>query len=139
MKAFDFRLSKVLEYRQLTEEWAKDAYLDARAARLEAETVLLGILTLKQQLLTHVALTIEDMQATELRFQTLDDRESEQRLVINVLADEEGKALADWKERRHEVAALEKLHDRAYEEWTHLMSKEEQAFLDEWTNSRRAA
>ena len=139
MKAFDFRLSKVLEYRQLTEQWAKDAYLDARAARLEAETVLLGILTLKQQLLTHVALTIEDMQATELRFQTLDDRESEQRLVINVLADEEGKALADWKERRQEVAALEKLHDRAYEEWTHLMSKEEQAFLDEWTNSRRAA
>ncbi len=139
MKTFDFRLRKVLDYRKLTEEWAKESYLDARAARLEAETLLMGILNLKKQLLNERALCIEDLQTQELRFNALDDREGEQQLVINVLVNEEAEALAVWNERRQEVAALEKLHDHAYEEWVHLMNKEEQAFLDEWTNSRRAA
>lgn len=139
MKTFDFRLKKVLEYRRLTEEWAKEAYLDARAARLEAETVRLGILRLKEQLLLEHAETIEDLQTQELRFLALDDQESQQNIVIGVLMQEEADALTVWNERRQEVAALEKLHDRAYEEWMHLMNKEEQAFLDEWTNSRRAA
>ena len=88
MKTFDFRLRKVLEYRKLTEEWAKEAYLDARAARLEAETLLLGILNLKEQLLKEHALSIEDLQTQELRFTVLDDRDSEQRSVINVLLNE---------------------------------------------------
>jgi hypothetical protein len=34
MKNFDFRLQKVLEYREMLEQWSKETYLDARAWRL---------------------------------------------------------------------------------------------------------
>jgi hypothetical protein len=34
---FEFRLQRVLEYRERLEGWAKDTYLDSRAARLETE------------------------------------------------------------------------------------------------------
>ncbi len=139
MKTFDFRLKRVLEYRRLTEEWAKDAYLDARARRLEAEIELMGIHKQKHDLLNITALTIEDLQTQELRFTMLDDREMETRVVVNVLIMEEDRAMDDWNERKQEVAALEKLHDKAYEEWSYAMNKEEQDQLDEWSNQRRAA
>lgn len=139
MKAFDFRLKKVLEYRQLLEGWAKDAYLDARAGRLEAEVENLGIQRQKADLLNDVPTTVEGLLTQELRFNALDDKELQQRVILDVLTDEEAHALSVWTERRRDVSALERLHDRAYEEWVHEMTKEEQAFLDDWSSSRRAA
>lgn len=139
MKTFDFRLAKVLDYRRLVEDWAKEAYLDARTARLEAEVMLAGIRQQRHNLLMETATTIEDLQTQELLFNAIDDREATQQLVLNVLLDEEGAALGEWTSKRRDVAVLEKLHDKAFEEWSKEMNKEEQAFLDEWTNGRRAA
>lgn len=139
MKTFDFRLAKVLDYRRLVEDWAKEAYLDARAARLEAEVVLMGIRQRRHELLMETAITIEDLQTQELLFHAIDDQESAQHLVVNLLIDEEGQALGEWTAKRRDVAVLEKLHDKAFEEWSKEMSREEQAFLDEWTTGRRAA
>ena len=139
MKTFDFRLAKVLDYRRLVEEWAKDAYLDARSARLEAEVVMLGIRQQRHALFLETATTIEDLQTQELLFNAIDERESTQQIVVNVLLNEEGLALGEWTSKRRDVAVLEKLHDKAFEEWSKEMSREEQAFLDEWTSGRRAA
>ena len=139
MKTFDFRLKKVLEYRQLLEGWAKDAYLDARAARLEAEVEKLGIQRQKADLLRDVPTTVDGLLIQELRFNALDDKELQQHVILDVLTDEEAKALYEWTERRRDVSALERLHDKAYDEWVHEMTKEEQEFLDDWSSSRRAA
>lgn len=139
MKIFDFRLQKVLEYRRLVEGWAKDAYLDARVARLEAETAMHGIRKQREILLTGIPRTLDEHQAQERRLHLLDDQEAQQKIVVDVLLDEEAAALHEWTQKKQDVAALEKLHDRAYDEWQTEMNREEQAFLDEWSTSRRAA
>ncbi len=139
MKIFDFRLQKVLEYRRLVEGWAKDAYLDARVARLEAETVLHGIRTQRELLLTSLPRTLGEHVAQERRLHLLDDQEAQQKIIVDLLVDEEALALHTWTEKKQDVAALEKLHDRAFDEWQSEMNREEQAFLDEWSTSRRAA
>ena len=41
MKKFSFRLQKVLDFREAMESLAKDAYLDSRAKRFEAEAVII--------------------------------------------------------------------------------------------------
>ena len=40
MKKFNFRLQKVMDFREAMESLAKDAYLDARAKRLETEALV---------------------------------------------------------------------------------------------------
>jgi len=139
MKIFDFRLQKVLEYRRLVEGWAKDAYLDARVARLEAETALHGIRKQREVLLTCLPRTLGEHVAQERRLHLLDDQEAQQKIIVDLLVDEEAVALDTWTEKKQDVAALEKLHDRAFDEWQSEMNREEQAFLDEWSTSRRAA
>jgi flagellar export protein FliJ len=89
--------------------------------------------------LTGLPRTLDEHQAQERRLHLLDDQEAQQKIVVDVLIDEEAAALHEWTQKKQDVAALEKLHDRAFEEWQMEMSREEQAFLDEWSSSRRAA
>lgn len=139
MKKFDFRLKKVLDYRRLTEEWAKDAYLEARSARLEAEVARIGIEKERHDLFNVSPRSIDELLARESRLELLQARHREQCIVIDVLIEDEGRALLEWNARKQDVQALEKLHDKAFADWMHEVNKEEQAFLDEWTNGRRAA
>jgi flagellar protein FliJ len=139
MKRFDFRLQNVLEYRLLTEQWAKDAYLDARAKRLEADMILLGIQKQRSDLLGTPTMDIEDLQALDLRLKLIDDQESHQKLVIQVLTNEEGDAFEQWHQRKNDVDVITKLRDKAYEEWQQEMGRAEQYALDEWSIHRRKA
>lgn len=140
MKNFDFRLQKVLEYREMLEQWAKDTYLDARAARLEAEVALTGINIQRDQLLEETAVdSIEDMQTIDLRLNLLDTKALHQNTIIQVFRAEEAQAMEVWTEKKHELEALSKLRDKSYAEWEKEMGRQEQLALDEWTNHRRAA
>ncbi|MCC7433751.1 MAG: flagellar FliJ family protein [Methanoregulaceae archaeon] len=139
MKQFDFRLKKVLEYRRLTEEWAKEAYLEARSARLEAEIARMVIEKERYDLFNNTPRTINELLSREQRLELLQARHREQSIVIEVLIEDEARALAEWNARKQDVQALEKLHDKAFSEWMYEVNREEQAFLDEWTNGRRAA
>jgi len=139
VKQFDFRLKKVLEYRRLTEEWAKEAYLEARTARLEAEIERMGIEKERHDLFSGAPRTINELLSREQRLELLQARHREQSIVIEVLIEDESRALAEWNARKQDVQALEKLHDKAFSEWMYEVNREEQAFLDEWTNGRRAA
>jgi flagellar export protein FliJ len=140
MKQFDFRLQKVLEYREMLEQWAKDSYLDARASRLEAEVALTGISVHRDQLLADSAVdSIEDMQTIDLRLNLLDSKALHQRTIIEVLRAEEAQSMEAWTEKKHELEALNKLRDKSYAEWEKEMGRQEQLALDEWTNHRRAA
>lgn len=139
MKKFDFRLQSVLEYRLLTEQWAKDAYLDARAKRLEADLLITGVRQQRQELLAHPTTDIEDLQALDLRLKLIDDQEAHQRLIIQVLTNEEANCFEQWQQRRNDVDVITKLRDKAYEEWERDMGRAEQYALDEWSAQRRPA
>lgn len=139
MKKFDFRLEKVLEYRRMVEDWAKDTYLDAKSKRLEGEAVQIGLLQERTRLLESTITTIDDCQVLDLRLTLLEDQILHQKLIVNVLLDEEAGAQKEWTNRRMETKALEELRGKAYEEWQLEMNRQEQAALDEWAVQRRVA
>ncbi|HVT14422.1 MAG TPA: flagellar FliJ family protein [Fimbriimonadaceae bacterium] len=139
MKKFEFRLQKVLEYRQAMENWAQEAYLETRVARLEAEAVLSGVDERRKECLHRKADTLEARQLLEITLQSLDDDEKAQILVIDVLKTEEEKALNVWQEKKRELETIVKLRDKSYEDWKLEETRREQAELDEWAVLRRGA
>jgi flagellar protein FliJ len=139
MKKFDFRLQRVLDYRRMVEEWAKEAYLDARAKRLEGEVVALGLQQQRQTLLINPPLTIEECQALDLRLALIDDQEMQQNAIVEVLKMDEEKTLLEYREKKAEAEILQKLRDKAHALWMTEMNRIEQAELDEWSVQRRAA
>ncbi|HEY3781303.1 MAG TPA: flagellar FliJ family protein [Fimbriimonadaceae bacterium] len=139
MKKFNFRLQKVLEYRQMLQQWAKEAYLDARSSRLEAELSLHQITSLRLEVLTWRSNTIESRQTIEMQLRKLDQKEVEQRLIVNVLVHEEELALNAWKEKKIELEALNKMYDKQFGEWQLDMDRKLQNELDEWATRKRVA
>ena len=97
MSKFRFRLQKVLEYRETIEQRAKEAYLDARANRLEAEVVSAGIEGRRSEVLAKPADDLAARQAIETMMLKLDDDQRTQQSVITILHEEEAKAMAEWR------------------------------------------
>ena len=139
MAEFQFRLQRVLEYRQLAEGWAKDAYLEARSARLDALDGLDRIELHRGGLLRSPVKTVDDRLAMQSFLNKLEDDERHQRIVIGELEQDEAKRKTEWTERRRDVQALEKLRDKAHAEWQVEANRQEQKELDDWTTTRRAA
>lgn len=139
MRKFSFRLQKVLDFREAMESLAKDAYLDARSKRIEAEAVILHIEERRAELLAEPCSTIEVLQAIDAMMIRLDDEVRAQKAVISVLADEEEHALGEWNRAKQEYKALLKLHDKALEAYQKDADHEEQKNLDEWATTKRAA
>src|SRR5690348_11767533 len=139
MKAFKFRLQKVLEYREAMEHWAQEAYLDTRVARLEGEASLLEVHNRRQAALQRTAESIEDRRHLEMTLLSLDDDERAKETVVEVLKSEEEKALNLWHEKKRELETMIKLRDKAREEWQLEANRKEQAELDEWSVLRRGA
>ena len=139
MHKFEFTLQRVLDYRRISEGWAKDAYLDARARRLEAETILQGIIRKRGEAMRSHPQTVEQMLSLEAYLLRLDDDERAQHSVIAVLFQEEERDKEKWVECRRESEVLQKLHDNAREDWNYESNREEQNQLDEWAVLRRKA
>jgi len=139
VKTFKFRLQKVMDFREAMESLAKDAYLDARAQRLEAEAVILNIENRRRELLEEPVTTIEGHQAIEMMMIRLDDDVRAQIAAINVLRDEEENAMQAWHRAKQDYEALVKLRDKEQETWRHEADLEEQKELDEWSVTRRIA
>jgi flagellar protein FliJ len=139
MARFHFRLHKVLEYRELQEEWAKTAYLEAQRERLQGDAELARICQKRTDILAHPVLSIGDRLAIERMLFVVDDLEHQQRIVLQVLMGEEAEALLHWQEKKRDAEVLRKLKEKAYSEWEIEQSRREQAELDEWAVLRRAA
>lgn len=139
MSEFRFRLQRVLEYRELVEGWAKDAYLEARAAHLEAIAEIDKIDARRGALVFGGAQTLEDRRTLEACLEKLADDERQQKVVIAMLADDESKRQEEWLEARKELQSLEKLRDAALADWIKEENRREQKELDEWALQRRSA
>lgn len=137
MAEFSFRLARVLEYRELQEDWAKRAYLNAQAARLHEDAELAKTHARRTQTLKHPALGVADRIALERVLLALDDIEHQQRIALQVLLQEEAQAMSDWTEKRKQAEALRKLRDKAFNDFEYQEAWREQAALDEWAALRR--
>ena len=139
MKKFKFRLEKVLEYRTLVEQWAKEAFLEARLSTFECEGKIADIKALRRELLTQPVGSIQEHKAIELMLQKSDDDERAQLTVLAVLKDEEDAAMEEWKLKRQELKALQRLKDEALVVWQHDANVAEQNELDEWATTRKVS
>ncbi len=139
MRKFEFRLQRVLDYREMEEDWAKQDYLARQIERIKAEGELQTILDNREAMLKQPNSTVEDRLALQNALGKSDDDERAQHAVIEVLMAEEGKALTTWTEKRRDLKALIKLRDEAQSEWRAESERFEQNELDEWTNTRRKA
>jgi flagellar protein FliJ len=139
MAKFNFRLQKVLEYREMQEGWAKDAYIEARAMRLGAEATVEAIAERRKEAFSNRLQSLDDHQMLERYLQQLDDEERAQRSVIAVLETEEANALVVWQERKKELESRVKLRDHAFADYQLDETRREQAELDEWAVTRRTA
>lgn len=139
MPKFEFRLQKVLEYRELEESWARDALLAARTAREEREIEIAQVGSRRASLLERPTMSLDDRRNLELLMQKMDDEERDHQTVLGVLQNEEQTAIREWQSRKQAVEALVRLREAALDTWRLEEERREQAELDEWTTMRRAA
>lgn len=139
MPSFKFKLQKVLEYRELLEQEAKEAYMDARAKTIEAENELAAMIEKKEAVIGQPISSLDDYLALDLFVITCEEKEREQRIVIQVCENEEEQQRLLWIETKKEYQAIAKLHDKARDEWLADENRREQSALDEWAVLRRTA
>ena len=139
MKKFEFRLQRVLEYKELVVKWAKDAYLDTRVKRLECEAEVMALVHRRNEILFERAVTIEEHQHIHVRLQTLDMRETEKRIMLQAIEADEQACLDVWHEKQQEFESIAKLREKDVASYQVQLTRAEQAELDEWTSQRRAA
>lgn len=139
MTKFEFRLERVRDYRQLEEDWSRATYLEARAARVAHEAKIAGLLQIRVGVLTQSISGLDAHRTLESYLIHSDDEERLENAALNVLQDEEAAALTQWQIKKQDVQVLDRLREQALEEWTHEESRLEQAALDEWSVTRRAA
>ncbi|MBS1718828.1 MAG: flagellar FliJ family protein [Armatimonadetes bacterium] len=139
MAKFQFRLQRVLDFREMAEEWAKNDYLERRAARLLAEQERVQIAGERKNAIGRGAESLDARRNLEMLLSRYDEEEAIQLRIIAELEEEEERAAEVWREKKQELEAMVKLRDKALEEWTLEDTRREQAELDEWAVLRRKA
>lgn len=139
MPRFTFRLQKLLEYRKLQEDWAKDAYLEARARTLQAEREIAQVQGRRHRALRHHPASVDDKLSLERYLSKLDDDERALEAAHAVLEGEEDVARLEWLQAKSDHEALIKLRQKDLEEFNQEQDRREQAELDEWAVFRRVA
>jgi flagellar export protein FliJ len=134
---FTFRLQKVLEYREMEEERAKDAFLAAQEATAEQRRQIGRIVARRSAVIAVPADSIDQRLHLERYLERMDDEERAERAALAVLENEESAAQAEWNARRQAVKALERLREKAFEDWKQEEERREQSALDEWATLRR--
>ncbi len=136
---FKFRLQKVLDYRSIQTDEARQRLLAASAARVEGENALGEIDLKRRALMEENPATVFARIELEARLTSFDDQERGSLAALSVLKDEELTAKNMWIERKRELETIQKLRTKAHEAWQLDENRKEQGALDEWAVLRRAA
>lgn len=137
MAKFKFRLEKLLEYRRLQEQWAKETYLLALAKKVEAEGEAEAAGTRLRQAVGARLATLEERIGHESYLLRLEDEHRASLSLVELLAQEADAELARYARARQEREALDKLRESEYDDWRLEVSRREQSALDEWAVQRR--
>ena len=139
MISFKFRLQKVLEFRASCETTAKNLYLAKRSEVLATEAEIINIRKRRLDTLSEPRSSIDAFRILEGELLRLDDEEREQNVVLSVLNDEAETLRIAWTRHKQDLETIEKLREKAHDEWTKEVNRREQAELDEWSVLRRVA
>lgn len=139
MRKFEFRLQRILDYRVLQEDWAKTAFLEAQASRVQAERELEVLVGKKQEVASQSRQSLVEMKDLETWTLRIEDEIEAQLSMIRILEDEEKKQQQEWIEAKQALESMEKLRLIAKEEYDKTINSEEQKELDEWANRKKAA
>lgn len=139
MKKFQFSLQRVLDYRKMVADWARDAYLEARGRLEAAEADLVAIDDRRRLASQYRASTVGELLDNERYRVRLDDERRAQETIVSILDQEVEAAYQTWVEKRIEAEALEKLREQALAEYEAESRRTEQRELDEWAVLRRRA
>ena len=139
MALFKFRLEKLLEYRQMQEKWAQDAYMACRAKVVEAEAEAEAVARRKSTALTSRPCAIDERVSLESYVTRLEDEFRAAESVVAVMECETEVAFEEWQRARQDAEAMVKLREVDLAEWTLNQNRKEQAELDEWAVMRWAA
>lgn len=123
----------------MEEDTAKDAFIAAQSARNEQEAEIRSLVNKRMAVIRVPAESVAARIQLEQMLEVLDSEERSKKAALAVLETEESKAQAEWNARRQAVKIIEKLMEKAEEEWKLSEERREQAELDEWTVTRRAA
>jgi flagellar FliJ protein len=137
MSKFEFRLEKVLHYKQSLEEEAKVTYMEAIERRKLAERDLHKVIQHKFDVQSFDVHDLEFLRAKEAYLSRLEEEVESRRVILSVANAEEHKTQSLWLARRVDKGALEKLREHKMREWWLESQRLEQAGLDEWTTTRR--
>jgi hypothetical protein len=111
MGSYVFTLQLELGRREEEEHLARDAYLDARAERLEAEATLIALRERRWRLTAEVSRDVPRGLALEGEILQLDDEERTQWAALVGLEDEERHALEAWRAKRLQADLLARLRE----------------------------
>lgn len=139
MSKFTFRLQRVLEYRQLQEQWAKDAYLECVAKQLEAEQEIEAILRRRSDSLQSRPCAFDERQTLDSYVTRLEDEVRAAHVTRDILIEEVEVALQEWIKAKQDAEAMSKLRETELDAWNLDERRREQSELDEWSVMRRAS
>lgn len=123
----------------MEEDAAKDAFIAAQSARNDQESEIRRLNDQRYAVVRVPADTLADRIHMQQSLDALDHKERAEKAVLSVLQTEEEKAQVEWNARRQAVKIIEKLMEKAEEEWKLSEERREQSELDEWAVTRRAA
>lgn len=136
---FRFRLEKLLDYRRKLEKQAKDTYLAARASRLQMESSIEDKAAERKVVALRAVQRLDEMAMLQACLDRMEQEEADLKALCSALQLEEEAAMEKWLAAKRESDALEKLREKDREEWLIHEMRREQAEMDEWAVTRRAA
>ena len=116
MEGFVFKLQGELARREGEETWARDAYLDTRSERLEAEATLIALRERRWRLTAEGSLDAPRGSILEGELDNLDDEERTQWATVVALEDKERDALEVWRSKRLQADLLARLREAERDE-----------------------
>lgn len=139
MAKFAFRLQALLAFRARREEQAKLAYTGKRLEIEGVESAIRDIRDSRARKFTLARIGIDDFVALERCLLVLDEREREQRIILEVLEQEAERLRELWIAAKQDLEAIARLREKRYSEWLYLEDRTEQNALDEWATLGRAS
>ncbi|MBL8066463.1 MAG: flagellar FliJ family protein [Chthonomonadaceae bacterium] len=139
MAKFKFKLQKFLEYREWQVDRAKHEFSQAMARQLEVVHEIGQHALRFERALQGQPSDVPNRLALETYLGRLSEERRDMDTLLGILTDETNAAKERWLLAKRDFQAVEKLRDGARDEWELDQVRREQAELDEWAVTRRAA
>lgn len=139
MKRFNFRLNKVLDYRQTLKKESERELAKKNIRLKELEGELEGIIEAQNQaqVNTKPAMTMAEFSLVESYQELMQEKLVETRELVKKADQEVEEARIDYIEKAKDSAVLEKLKDRRWGDYREETRKQERKDLNEMTIQRR--